>query len=164
MLQGKKMKDADIGCGIVMVCIFSFTLYESLRMPIGDVAAVAIRFYTAPGFLPAVLSIILLILSVALIIHAVVKGGNLQWLSWSSIKALIRSRVTYNVLFVLGLLACYIIFLLEFMPYWLATFIFLVLFMGFFRAGRLIKISLISGIVTAAVTILFGYIIKIPLP
>ena len=62
------------------------------------------------------------------------------------------------------LMALYTFVLLGMLPFWLATFLFMLLLMYFLEAGSIVKIVLISVLVTGLVILLFQVCFRVPLP
>ena len=62
------------------------------------------------------------------------------------------------------LLGVYTFVLLGLLPFWLATFLFMLLLMYFLEAGSLVQIVSVSVLVTALIIILFQVCFRVPLP
>jgi len=164
MLKDKKLRDADMAVGIILVLVCLYFIYDSLKMFGGEVAGESVIYYSSPGFPPLLVLGLILFSSVIIIIHGMKKGGDLKWISWKNVHSFFLDKATHRVLLVIGVISFYVLFLIGKMPYWLSTFIFLVLFMGLFKATKFYKIILISAVATAFVTLMFGKVVKIPLP
>ena len=62
------------------------------------------------------------------------------------------------------LMAVYTFILIEILPFWIATFLFMFLLMYFLDAGSLVKILLVSAASVALIVLLFQVCFRVPLP
>jgi hypothetical protein len=162
-MEGKK-RNYDLFFGILLFLFSLYILIESWRMPIEKVGGYYTAFYSAPGFLPFLVSVVLLGMGLYLTLYSVKRGGNLKWISWPNFLWLMRERRTHRVLLILALCGLYAFVGIGNAPYWLVTFIFLVVFMLLFKATKPWKIFVLSAGCVLALHLLFAVVFEIPLP
>lgn len=162
--MNEKKRDYDLLFGILLSLFSMYVLIESLRMPIEKVGGYYTSFYSAPGFLPFLTSGVLFMMGVSLIFISYKRGGNLKWISWSNFLSLIEKRKTQRVIIILILCGLYCFWGIGKAPYWMVTFIFLIIFMAIFKATKWWKIFMIASGCVGALYLLFAKIFQIPLP
>jgi putative tricarboxylic transport membrane protein len=161
---------ADFVTGLVLFALGGATLVESLRMPRFE--ELNVNPYTAPGLVPGVLGLVLLVLGAVLFVRAARAGG---WrLGTSSAVAHSADPGVYRLALCVALCLGYAAGLVGRLPFWLATFLFVAAFVALFewpraasradRRHRLIFAVLFAAIVSAAVTLVFQRIFLVRLP
>ncbi|MEO1016808.1 MAG: tripartite tricarboxylate transporter TctB family protein [Pseudomonadota bacterium] len=153
-LATRRKAGADLIAGIVILLISVYVLITSIGMPYyGDAGAVS-----SPGFTPGLISIFMIVMSVALIIRsrkfALPRG---EWTAESG-----------RVLTCLGIIVAYVL-LMPIAGYAVATFLMLAAFQLAFSKRRSLRYLIIwvvglSAVLTAGLWYLFGQIFLIPLP
>lgn len=116
-------------------------------------------YYSAPGLVPGVLGLVILMLGVLLAVRAVREGalrsGSPKPWSWG------------NTPWVLALCLGYAVGLVGHLPFWLATFLFVTVFIAIFeeRTQRRLLMAPVYGAATSlAVTYLFEAVFLVRLP
>ena len=71
---------------------------------------------------------------------------------------------SFRMLVGVVLMALYTFVLLGLLPFWLSTFLFMLLLMYFLEAGSLVKIVSVSLVVTILIIFLFQVCFRVPLP
>lgn len=122
--------------------------------------------YLSPALIPLMLGTILLVLSIVLFTGSLKEGGlqarAAELKAWSGeVKA---DPNTMRMLVGVVLMGLYTFVLLGMLPFWLATFLFMLLLMYFLEAGSIVKIVVISVLVTGLVIFLFQVCFRVPLP
>jgi len=160
------LRKADIIFGILIIATASLFLYLSLTMPIEGlkVKNKAELAYTAPGLVPAVVCVILIVLGIFLIIGALREGARVRKTDFWAVIRWCRSMESRHMWVIIGLFIVYIFVMLGRLPYIVSTFLFLIGFMFYFKATKWWKILIISAVTTAAVALSFGEFMMIPLP
>ena len=153
MENNNKMKDF-----ISSAVIFSLSLYV-LFEGYNIYTKSGKLLYLSPALIPLMLGTILLVLSIVLFTGSLKEGGlqarAAELKAWSGeVKA---DRGTM-------LMGLYTFVLLGMLPFWLATFLFMLLLMYFLEAGSIVKIVVISVLVTGLVIFLFQVCFRVPLP
>lgn len=160
MENNKKMK--DFVSSIVMLVLAVYVLVESYKiyMKAGKL------MYLSPGLIPMMLGAILLVLSVVLLASSLKEGGAGarigEFKAWA--KEMKEDKNTMRMFIGVVLMGLYTFVMLGMLPFWLATFLFMLLLMYFLEAGSLVKIVLISVLVTGLVIFLFQVCFRVPLP
>ena len=163
------MPRADFITAIVLLALGAGALAESARMP--RLEHLQVDAYTVPGIVPAFLSAVLLILATVLLARSILRGG------WRIDRATIRGALfgTANRRLVLCLVLTigYAAGLVGQLPYWLATGIFVFLFIALFEwtqhkplgRSRALSIAAIeAAVVAAVVTAVFQFVFLVRLP
>lgn len=162
-MENKNLRSADIlssGIFILLglgICINSFGM-------IRDNPDVQGRIYASAGLMPLVFGILLIVTSTVVLIHGIREGGDLKLFAPSSIWKGMKSNTGITILFIYSWLAVYVFILLKVLPYFISTLVFMVVFMFRFYSRRPAVVLIVSIIVSAAVTYVFGSVINIPLP
>ncbi|MFA9398851.1 MAG: tripartite tricarboxylate transporter TctB family protein [Clostridiaceae bacterium] len=166
-MNKKSLRQADL---IMSTILFVFSIYvaiESIRLMLSTLDRGIGEWYSSPGLLPLIIGILLCVCSIDLFRTAWKFGARYSFINKSSLGNLVKSKVFINASIVIALIAIYIFLLLKFLPYWLATFIFLFCFISFFKGKNnkeLIIAFIISASSTAILTYGFGTLAQIPLP
>jgi hypothetical protein len=123
-------------------------------------------FYVSPGFFPIMLGILLVFCSVLLLVSSLKNGGakarfaelRLWW------AGSVRAKDTFVTLGGVLIMFVYTFLLLRFMPFWLASLIFLVAIMFYLRTTKALRILIISALTMGAIVVFFQVGFGIPLP
>jgi hypothetical protein len=123
-------------------------------------------FYTSPGFLPLIFASLLILCSLLLIKKSVkdVSFGEVWQDSFKNLKETLSSKSAFNIFAGLIILGIYTFALLAFMPYWLASLVFLMFIMIYMRSTSVIKAVLISGLSVGFLVGVFEYLLNVRLP
>jgi len=160
------LRSADLLTGIIFVVIGIYICYQSMgmfyvqRIKMQSMAA----WYNSPGLSPLIIGAIFTFLGGMLIIIAIKDGGTFEILIWNRIKKILKMSQFKKGFLVVLLIGIYIFVLLDRLPFFLSSFIFLIATMGIFRADKWYKILLYSAILSWFVTFIFGTVARIPLP
>jgi hypothetical protein len=170
-MSGNGMARADFVTGLALVALGIAVAIESLRMP--RFAELNVEPYTAPGLVPGVLGLVLLMLGGMLCLRAARAGG---WRVSSQDAAGFGASDpgVRRLCLAVALCLLYAAVLVGTVPFWLATFIFITAFVILFewplatsRADRLRRLAfapLLAAVIAAAVTVLFQYVFLVRLP
>lgn len=162
-MELKNLRSADMLTGIILALGSLAVLYDSYKMTVA-VTARGNPLVSSPGFVPAVIAVFMLILGFVLLRAGQKSGGSLTFLLPSRLAAGLASAEGRNVITILGIIAGYIFILLKFLPYSIATFIFLYAFILFYYQRRHLRVALIAAGVSLVITVAFGELASIPLP
>jgi putative tricarboxylic transport membrane protein len=162
---------ADFVTGLVLIALGIATVVASLGMP--RFAELNVNPYTVPGLVPGALGVVLLILGAALFVRAARAGGWRLLAAAPGPAAQADPGVRHLVLAV-GLCLGYAAGLIGRVPFWLATFLFVALFVVVFewrlaqsgreRVRRLAYAVGFGAVVSAAVTLVFQEVFLVRLP
>ncbi len=160
MENNRKMK--DFLSSIVLLALSFFVLFESWRI----YQKAGKLLYLSPALIPLMLGGILLLLSLVLLLESLKDGG--AGARVEEMKAVFRDLKkdpnSFRMLVGVVLMGVYTFVLLGLLPFWLATFLFMLLLMYFLEAGSLVQIVSVSVLVTALIIILFQVCFRVPLP
>jgi len=129
---------------------------------------------SVPGIVPAFIGMVLLLFGTILVIRSIRRGGHRLGFSYEGFRRLLSKPGNQYLLLTAILTIGYAGFLIGFLPYWLATglFIFLFVFLFEWERGmsvaqwrrRLISAGIIAAVSSAAVTLVFERLFLVTLP
>ena len=171
-MKPETMTKADLITGLVLI-VFSLTLIEeSWRMP--RLEHLGVEPVSAPGVVPGLLGIVLLILGVVLTARSLKRGGHRLGLSREGVLQTVTEAGNLRLILTLVLCVGYAGFMIGNLPYWLATGIFTFLFVSLFewrrdaeprkRVRGLIIAAVIAVAVAWIVTWVFANVFLVTLP
>ena len=166
------MTKADLITGLVLIVFSLVVIEESWRMP--RLEQMGVRPESAPGLVPALLGIMLLILGVVLTIRSFKRGGHHLGLTREVVAQTLWQPGNLRLIGTLVLCVGYAGFMIGNIPYWLATGIFAFLFIAIFewrrdldRRARVRALAFAGGIaivLAAVVTWVFANVFLVTLP
>lgn len=128
-------------------------------------------FSISPGFLPTVLGVLLLLCSFILAYGSLKNGEGIKNEFVSSMKEFgswFKNNIANkDYLFTAGgvvIMGIYTFLLMEFLPFWLASLIFLIALFFYLRAGKWWKVTLVAIAAVALIVIVFQYCFNAALP
>ncbi len=169
-MQPSSMDKADLVTSVLLILLGLGAVVESWRMP--RLEELAVNPYTVPGIVPGLLGAIIVLLGAILLVRALRRGG---WrLDAGGVLELLRRESARRLYLSLVLTFGYAAGLVGKIPYWLATVIFVFLFITLFewqsaaapsQRVKAMGIALAQAVVvTAAVTAVFQYLFLVRLP
>ncbi len=169
-MQPSSMDKADLVTSLLLIVLGLGAVIESWRMP--RLEELAVNPYTVPGIVPGLLGAIIVLLGMILLVRALRRGG---WrLDAGGVLELLRRESARRLYLSLVLTFGYAAGLVGKIPYWLATVIFVFLFITLFewqsaaapsQRVKAMGIALAQAVVvTAAVTAVFQYLFLVRLP
>jgi|GEM_PF-4475315 uncharacterized membrane protein YecN with MAPEG domain len=165
MIQNKKtLRKTDLAFGAVLFVLALFFLGKSLQMNREAMDVFGSVLYTAPGFLPAIVSIILMILGLTLMISAWREGARLSIGDFRAAWGAMKSNTAIRIYGIVAMFGVYIFLLIGLLPFAVATFLYLFGFMLLFKAGHWLKLLFISALSSLAIVYVFQELVNIPLP
>lgn len=162
----KKIRDADIIISLLLILGSAWFAYESLRMSYEVYSKGQATLCTVPGLLPFIVSTCILGSSIWVLINAIRVGGNLKFLSPRAIKNTFSNSKAFIPTIIMGLMWVYVFVFIDRIPFIIATFVFITLFMTIFKATQWIRILLISALYSAAIVYFFTKVVgtQFPIP
>jgi hypothetical protein len=155
-------KHLDLLASIVLIAVSLFILGSGYKIHIDSGEHISV----SPGLLPIILGFALLLCSVIQFFRCTkdvgLFEGIIQIKKWT--KERIKEENTKRMFIGTVILGIYTFILLAFLPFWLASIIFMVMLMLYLRATSFFKILIISGTSIGAVVILFQILFRVPLP
>ena len=169
-MQPSSMDKADLVTSLLLIGLGLGAVIESWRMP--RLEELAINPYTVPGIVPGLLGAIIVLLGVILLVRSMRRGG--LRLGAGGAWDLLRRESARRLYLSLALTFGYAAGLVGKVSYWLATVLFVFLFITLFEwkntsaPGQHVKaIGIALGqalVVAAAVTVVFQYLFLVRLP
>ena len=148
---------------IALILVSIYIIIDSLKMSIPMIEKGQATILDMPGLSPMLCSLLLIILSLVMIVSAWRSGGTLKHLASPDVRKALVGREAIVVYKVFALLLIYVFLLLPFLPYWVSTSLFMVLFMLSFRVFSW-KTVLISISTALSIMVIFGKLFGINLP
>ena len=158
--QDEQARDmaAELLLGLLVTGFALFVIIESIRMPQRGHLGVLM----SPGFVPLITGLALLLLGLILDIRAIRAGGLGQ--VGILAKQIIQDEESRRFLWVTGFIALYIVGLVGWVPFILATFIFHLAIFTYLKIGPWWKIGLFTVICTALVSVILPELFGMPVP
>jgi hypothetical protein len=165
------MVKADFLTGLVLIALGIATVVASLEMP--RFAELNVEPYTAPGLVPGALGAVILLLGAVLFVRTA-RAGGWRLFAGGIGRASLTDRGIRNLVLAVALCLGYAAGLVGRAPFWLATFLFVALFVVVFewplaqsgreQVRRLAFAVGFGGLVSAAVTLVFQEVFLVRLP
>ena len=162
----KNLRRADLVTTIILMILSLASLAISIKMLLHTIVSY-MPWYKSAGLFPLIVSSFLFLCSLLLFLRARKEGAKFDFFTTEKFNNMLKSREFKVALTVIGLLAAYIFILLNILPYWIATFIYIFSFIFIFKEKTvkgIIMTVVVSAISTAVLTYGFGQLAMIPLP
>ncbi|NWF54292.1 MAG: tripartite tricarboxylate transporter TctB family protein [Syntrophaceae bacterium] len=166
------MKKADFLTGLVLIGLSLYVLVESWRMP--RLEHLKVHPLSVPGIVPAFLALVLLIFGLILVIRSVKAGGHRLGWTREKVKKALSDPGMRRLRLTAVLSIAYAGILVGRIPYWLATALFIFIFVLAFEwrtetTGKeptriVVGAAILAMIVTAAVSYTFERLFLVTLP
>ena len=154
-------KRLDFVSSVVMFLLSIYVIFEGIHIyhEAGKV------FYLSPALVPTMLGCVLCLLSVVLFGYSLKDGGISARMAEvkTYFSGIFKDSNTMRMFIGVVLMAVYTFILIEILPFWIATFLFMFLLMYFLDAGSLVKILLVSAASVALIVLLFQVCFRVPL-
>jgi hypothetical protein len=166
------MAKADFLTGIALICLSVYVIIESWQMP--RLAHLKVHPLSVPGIVPAFIGMVLLLFGTILVIRSIRRGGHRLGFSYDGLRRLFSKPGNQYLLLTAFLTIGYAGFLIGLLPYWLATGLFIFVFVVLFEWERgmtvaqwrrcSISAGIIAAVSSAAVTWVFERLFLVTLP
>jgi len=145
-----------LGSGVSIFAIF--VIVESLRMPQKGHLGIIM----SPGFVPLFTGVVLLFLSMIINVRAL-RGGGLKYVGdlYRSVRGEEEIR---RFLWILGIIVLYIVGLIGYLPFIVATLIYHALIFYYLRIGGPLKTVIYTLIATGLVALFLPRVFDMPVP
>jgi putative Mn2+ efflux pump MntP len=161
----------DVPTALVLIVFGSVVAYEAARMP--RFGHLAVNPYTVPGIVPGFLALSLVAFGLIMLVRAIVQARR-GHAPTHAVDPELRRQVLTRLSLTLLLTVGYALGLVGTIPFWAATFLFVLAFLLAFRwsatregrprgvllAGALLQ----AGLVAASVTLVFERLFLVRLP
>ena len=161
--QNKKpgMPRADFVMGLILMVFSGVAVHQSLKIPTYEKDWGG--FYAAPGFVPLILGLVTLVMSIALFVRAARSGGYRIIPTRRAVIEFFKSKPTKRWLLAMVYTFGFF-FILGHVQFYIAAFLILFAFMATFGEHKLYISLIISIISSTAVYLVFTKIFLVPLP
>lgn len=165
------MPRADFITSLFLIAFGTGMLWGALAMPRFEERQ--IDPLSAPGIVPGFLAAVILLLAVMLLIRSIRRGGYRLAQGGAETRARTLSPAVGRMLLCLALGLVYAVGLVGVLPFWLATFLFVTVFIVIFewplvapaRRWLMAATAILQGVlVAAAVTLIFQELFLVTLP
>lgn len=160
--MAKKLKDFIFS--IILILLGSYVIVEGMNIyhKAAEKPYKITQFSVSPGFLPVLLGIALVITSFILLVQsfkgekfsAALANRKSEFSEWT--KTAFNSNVL-NMAIGCIMMFIYTFFLMEWLPFWAASVIFLLAMFVFLKIGKVWKSVVLSILVVALIVLLFKY-------
>lgn len=166
------MVRADFLTGLALIFLNLYVIIESWQMP--RLEHLKAHPLNVPGIVPAFIGMVLLLFGTVLVIRSIRRGGHHLGFTYEGLRRLFSTPGNQRLLLTAILTIGYAGFLIGTLPYWLATGLFIFVFVVFFEWERgtnvarwrrcVISAAIIATISSAAVTLVFERLFLVALP
>lgn len=144
-----RMDRLDFVSAIVLTVFGAGVLVESLRLPRLD--HLNVNPYTVPGLVPGLLGVLLTACGLAMLIRSILRGGWRLNLTTAAVGGFFNATPVRRTAVVLALTLVYAMGLFGWLPFWLATMLFVFAFVSVTEAMALGRVPPLATILIAAV-------------
>lgn len=169
--SGQPSRAADLGFSLLLIPVSLFLAWYALRISSPAIERGDATFYTAPGFLILVVSLLILVLTVFQTRRLVRGKPPIHPVNLKEIWAILTSRRSLKPCLVFTYLGIYmwvcwgnIPGTTIRIPFWLGSFLFMSAMMLSFRASGWIRILIISLLFSILIDTVFRHVVEVPLP
>jgi hypothetical protein len=171
-MKQENMPKADFVVSILLMCFGVWIVIHSLQMP--RFKEVGANPFSVPGIVPGILGIVIFILSLVVFIRSLTHKGFRLGLNLQTLKNFFQDTSLQRMLLTICICIIYGIFMVGSMNYYLATFIFVLVFLILFQfldaenvtgRGKLLVLSILQAVLVAGIVgAVFRYLFLVDLP
>lgn len=132
----RRIRCGDLVISPLMIAGGLWFAYDSYQMSHAAIAAGKASIPTAPGLMPFVVSVLIIICSIYVLVNALISGADLSALRWQRLKPVLADRENLTAPIVMGMFAAYVFVLIGNLPFVVATAVFGITMMAVFKATR----------------------------
>lgn len=174
-MQKSQLRQLDLIFSSILIVFSAAVIIAALRMPWGSTTN-TVRgggWYLSPGLLPLLLASLIILFSANVLYHALRDGGHIGlWRAACRWVKNIRSNTRlYRVLAVIAVLSLYIVLMLGRINYYVASTMYLFIFISLFHRPQgvtkvryMITLTAISVLVPLVTGYIFSEFLNVPLP
>jgi len=166
------MAKADFLTGLALISLSLYVMFESWQMP--RLEHLKAHPLSVPGIVPAFIGMVLLLFGMVLVIRSVRRGGHRLGFTYEGLRRWFIKPGNQRLLLTAILSIGYAGILIGVLPYWLATGLFIFVFVVLFEWERgmnvaqwrrcIIPAALIASLSSAAITLVFERVFLVALP
>lgn len=162
IIMAKKLKDFVFSVILILVGVYVTVEGMNIYHKASEKPYKITQFFVSPGFLPVILGGALILTSIILLVQSfkgekfseALAARKTEFTEWT------KTAFNANVLnMVIGcvMMFIYTFFLMEWLPFWAASVIFLVAMFIFLKIGKVWKSVVLAVLVVALIVLLFKY-------
>lgn len=165
-LKKLSYRDVDILLSCGLIGIFGYTAWDSYRMSAERIGKKMATLSTAPGLMPFIVSILIIVCSVSVITHAARSGGRLRRPTdyFGALRGVFKDETGRSTLTIFSLLFLYIFGFIGNIPFVFATLLYVLLSLFVFKAGKPAGLVAIGVLYSVGVVLFFAKIVGTSFP
>lgn len=155
----------DMISSIVIALFGLYVLISGIHMSVVSQKMSDSAWYGTPGILPIVIGAVLISLSIVMFVSGYRKGERINKELLNIAVSYLKSKAFLRIAVAIGLLAIYVFVLFPYLPFCIATALYLIATMTFFREEKypIWKIIIISLVFTVILYLFFSKVAGVPL-
>ncbi len=171
-MKQENMPKADFVVSILLMCFGVWIVIHSLQMP--RFKEVGANPFSVPGIVPGILGTVIFILSLVVFIRSLTRKGYWLGLKRQTLKNFFQEISLQRMLLTIFICIVYGILMVGSLNYYLATFIFVLVFLILFQLlgseditarGKLLMLSVLQAVLVAGIVgAVFRYLFLVDLP
>ncbi len=171
-MKQENMPKADFVVSILLMCFGVWIVIHSLQMP--RFKEVGANPFSVPGIVPGILGTVIFILSLVVFIRSLTRKGYWLGLNRQTLKNFFQEISLQRMLLTIFICIVYGILMVGSLNYYLATFIFILVFLILFQLlgseditarGKLLMLSVLQAVLVAGIVgAVFRYLFLVDLP
>lgn len=171
-MKQENMPKADFVMSILLMCFGVWIVIHSLQMP--RFKEVGANPFSVPGIVPGILGTVIFILSLVVFIRSLTRKGYWLGLNRQTLKNFFQEISLQRMLLTIFICIVYGILMVGSLNYYLATFIFVLVFLILFQLlgseditarGKLLMLSVLQAVLVAGIVgAVFRYLFLVDLP
>ncbi|UCG05933.1 MAG: tripartite tricarboxylate transporter TctB family protein [Desulfobacterales bacterium] len=171
-MKQENMPKADFVVSILLMCFGVWIVIHSLQMP--RFKEVGANPFSVPGIVPGILGTVIFILSLVVFIRSLTRKGYWLGLNRQTLKNFFQEISLQRMLLTIFICIVYGILMVGSLNYYLATFIFVLVFLILFQLlgseditarGKLLMLSVLQAVLVAGIVgAVFRYLFLVDLP
>ena len=171
-MKQENMPKADFAVSILLMCFGVWVVIHSFQMP--RFKELSADPMSVPGIVPGILGTVIFILSLVVFVRSLVRKGYRLGLNRQTLNNFLLDTSLQRMLLTIFICIIYGIFMVGRLNYYLATFIFVLIFLILFQfrhsedttvRGKLLTLAVLQALLTAGIVgAVFRYLFLVDLP
>jgi len=171
-MKQENMPKADFAVSILLMCFGVWVVIHSFQMP--RFKELGADHLSVPGIVPGILGTVIFVLSLIVFIRSLTRKGYRLGLNRQTLNNFLRDTSLLRMILTIFICIVYGIFMVGRLNYYLATFIFVLIFLVFFQfrhsedttvRAKLLTLAVLQALLTAGIVgAVFRYLFLVDLP
>lgn len=162
--QEYSKKKGEVILSSIFVLISIWLMYRSVVMSIIIHQRTEAAIYTLPGMFPFIVSMLIFFCSLSIILKRFKEGFSFGRVSLKRTMKTIFEGDARVFLITMGSMLIYVGLLIPFLPFEIATFVFVLVLFRIFKAAKLVPSLIISLTFSVVVVFFFAVVVRTPFP